>query len=56
VISPLAKDPELWLIMVNDKPPYLLYLEIESMNKFILEFLKVTQTIDIGKFSLIWDN
>jgi len=43
VIAPLTMDPGLWLNMVNVKPPYLLYLEIESMKKFILEYKRYSQ-------------
>ena len=38
VVAPLVMDPGLWLNMVNVKPPYLLDLEIERSNKFILEY------------------
>jgi len=43
VIAPSAMDPGLRLNKVNVKPPYLLDLEIESMKKFILEYMIYSQ-------------
>jgi len=43
VISPLAMNPGLWLNMVDVKSPYLLDLKIESMKKFIQEYIRVAQ-------------
>ena len=33
----------MWLNMVNKKPPYLADLEIESMKKFILNYIRYSQ-------------
>ena len=42
-VPPSAMDPGMWLNMVNVKPPYLVDLEIESMNIFILECKRYAQ-------------
>ena len=43
VVSALALDPEMWLNMVDVKPPYLADLEIEMMKKFILDYKRYSQ-------------
>ena len=40
---PAAIDPGMWLNMVNVKPPHFSDLEVESMNKFILDHKRYSQ-------------
>ena len=43
VAPPLALDSRMWLNMVHVKPPNIADLEIESIQKFILDYKKYAQ-------------
>ena len=40
---PWALNPGMWLNMINVKPLYLANLEIESVKKFILDYIRDSQ-------------
>jgi hypothetical protein len=43
VSVPLAMDPDMWLNMVNVKPPYLVNLEVNITKKLVLEYKRYFQ-------------